>query len=175
MKLIILYGPPAVGKFTVAKELASLTGYKLFHNHLTVDLVTSLFEYGTPPFWKLLRSTREQMLEAAAREGVNLIFTFVFAAGEDEGLMNGYFDIIEKNGGEVSLVQLKTTDAELSKRVENVSRKAFGKIATIESLESYLKKYDLRTPVPGKESLIIDNTDLTPLEVAEQIRTHFSL
>jgi tRNA uridine 5-carbamoylmethylation protein Kti12 len=32
MKLIFLYGPPAVGKLTVAQELVTLTGYKLFHN-----------------------------------------------------------------------------------------------------------------------------------------------
>ena len=34
MKHLFLYGAPAVGKLTVAKELADLTGYKLFHNHL---------------------------------------------------------------------------------------------------------------------------------------------
>ena len=39
MKLVILYGPPGVGKLTVGRELAARTGFKLFHNHLTVDLV----------------------------------------------------------------------------------------------------------------------------------------
>jgi replication-associated recombination protein RarA len=39
MKLILLYGPPAVGKLTIAKEIARLTGFKLFHAHLTSDLV----------------------------------------------------------------------------------------------------------------------------------------
>jgi len=37
-KLIILFGPPAVGKMTVGKELADLTGLKLFHNHMTYKL-----------------------------------------------------------------------------------------------------------------------------------------
>ncbi len=35
--LVYLYGPPAVGKLTVATELQRLTGFRLFHNHLTVD------------------------------------------------------------------------------------------------------------------------------------------
>ncbi|HIJ11483.1 TPA: hypothetical protein HA278_05490, partial [Candidatus Woesearchaeota archaeon] len=47
MIFVLIYGPMAVGKLTVAKELVKLTGYKLFHNHLTVDLVGSIFEWGT--------------------------------------------------------------------------------------------------------------------------------
>jgi hypothetical protein len=57
MKLIFLYGLPAVGKLTVAKELASATSFKLFHNHLAVDLLLSVFDFGTPPFVEL----REQI------------------------------------------------------------------------------------------------------------------
>ncbi len=35
MQLVFLYGPPGVGKLTVGNALSALTGYKLFHNHLT--------------------------------------------------------------------------------------------------------------------------------------------
>ncbi len=47
VKLVFIHGPAAVGKLTVARELAELTGLALFHNHLVVDLVTSLFEFGS--------------------------------------------------------------------------------------------------------------------------------
>jgi hypothetical protein len=50
MRLIFLYGLPATGKHTVAQYLAALTGYKLFHNHLAVDLLLSVFDFGTQPF-----------------------------------------------------------------------------------------------------------------------------
>jgi hypothetical protein len=36
MDLVFLYGPPAAGKFTVGRELAAITGFGLFHNHLTL-------------------------------------------------------------------------------------------------------------------------------------------
>jgi tRNA uridine 5-carbamoylmethylation protein Kti12 len=49
MKLVFLHGAPAVGKLTVARELSALTGFRLFHNHLTVDLATSLFTFGSEP------------------------------------------------------------------------------------------------------------------------------
>jgi len=42
MKLVFIYGPPASGKLTVARELATLTGYRLFHNHLIVDAVAAV-------------------------------------------------------------------------------------------------------------------------------------
>ena len=53
MRLIFVYGMPASGKLTVARELAELTGYKLFHNHLVVDLLLSVFAFGSDGFVEL--------------------------------------------------------------------------------------------------------------------------
>ncbi len=64
MNLIFIHGSPAVGKLTVARELAKLTGFRLFHNHLTVDLVSSIFDFGSEPFVLL----REQIWLAAFAE-----------------------------------------------------------------------------------------------------------
>lgn len=50
MKLLFHYGPPAVGILTVAREVAALTGYRLFHDHLTVNLALAVFDFGTPGF-----------------------------------------------------------------------------------------------------------------------------
>ncbi len=69
MKLIILYDPPAVGKLTVAKTLVDSTGYKLFHNHLTVDPVISIFPRGTKSSVNMVRQIRYMMLAGAARVG----------------------------------------------------------------------------------------------------------
>ena len=67
MKLVFLYGPPAVGKFTVAKELAALTGFKLFHNHLTVDVATSIFEHGVVLDALLVATLRQPVLYAICK------------------------------------------------------------------------------------------------------------
>jgi shikimate kinase len=53
MKLVILFGPPAVGKMTVGQELAKATGLKLFHYHVTIELVLNFFEFGTKEFSRL--------------------------------------------------------------------------------------------------------------------------
>ena len=50
MHLVFLHGPAAAGKYTVAKELAALTGFELYHNHLVVDAVLRQHPFGTPGF-----------------------------------------------------------------------------------------------------------------------------
>ena len=39
LKFVTIIGPQAVGKMTVGQELAKITGLKLFHNHMTIELV----------------------------------------------------------------------------------------------------------------------------------------
>ena len=175
MKLVIIYGPPAVGKLTVAKELSALTGYKLFHNHLTVDLVASLFKFGTPAFWKNVRYLREYLFEEAASNDVNLIFTYVYAAGEDDRIIHRFIHIIEKHGGEVCLVQLKALVEELKKRIVKKERSQHTKMTSAEELEKWLAKYDLFSKIPGRKSLIIDNTKLSPKQAARRIARQFKL
>ena len=55
MSLVIIFGPQAVGKMTVGHELEKITDLKLFHNHMTIELVVSLFEYETPEAQRLIR------------------------------------------------------------------------------------------------------------------------
>ena len=56
--LVLLHGPPASGKLTIAKELSDLVGARVFHNHLTLDIAKSLLTFGDPEFWDLVRDLR---------------------------------------------------------------------------------------------------------------------
>ena len=79
VQLVFLYGPPAVGKYTIGVELAARTGFRLFHNHLTVNLVSAVFERESEVWLRLLRSVRRDVLTEAAQHGVSLIMTGVFS------------------------------------------------------------------------------------------------
>jgi hypothetical protein len=50
VKLVFLHGVAASGKLTTARELESQIGYPVFHNHLVVDLLTTVFTFGSQPF-----------------------------------------------------------------------------------------------------------------------------
>ncbi|WAG71084.1 MULTISPECIES: hypothetical protein [unclassified Clostridium] len=39
MKLVFLIGDTAVGKMTVGQELAKITDFRLFHNHIIIEPV----------------------------------------------------------------------------------------------------------------------------------------
>lgn len=175
MKLVLIYGSPAVGKLTVANALAELTGYKVFHNHLTIDCVKPVFEFGSQPFGKLVGSFRIQLITEAAIQEVDLIHTFVYAKPHDDPYIEQVIAEVENNGGKVCLILLRCGIDELTQRVSTDSRVATGKIVTPETLLSLHERYDLVSPFPARDSLVIDNTSLSPKQVAEQIIDHYRL
>ena len=64
---------------TVGLELERLTGFGLFHNHMTVDPVMRLFPFDSPGFRRLVTEFRQRVFEEyAATESKGLIFTFVW-------------------------------------------------------------------------------------------------
>ena len=44
-KFVLIVGPQAVGKMTVGQELSKLIDYKLFYNHMTIEMVRLIFDY----------------------------------------------------------------------------------------------------------------------------------
>jgi hypothetical protein len=73
--LVYLYGPPGSGKLTVGEKLAELSGFPLFHNHLTVNAIRTVFEFRREPFTAVLHRLRLDVFQAAAAAGISLIFT----------------------------------------------------------------------------------------------------
>jgi broad-specificity NMP kinase len=175
MKLLFIYGSPAVGKLTVANEIAARTGFKVFHNHLSIDCIEPIFEFGSESFGKLINLIRFETVREAARVGQNLIYTFCYARGLDDAHVKKITEATEEHGGEVCFVLLRADREELDKRVTEDSRKKLGKAKTVEMMDYFHTTYDLVSPVPERESLIIDNTNLSAEAAAEQIIEHFNL
>jgi hypothetical protein len=176
MVLVFLYGPPAVGKLTVAKELAALTGYKVFHGHLTFDLAHALFEPFTPPFGALCTELRLKTIEMAAQYDLaGMVFTYCYAYPSDTPFVERVRDTVASAGGEICFVQLLCDVPELKRRVVAPDRRAFRKLDNAPGLEAALVRWDLYTPIPDSDTLSIDNTHLAPAQVAARIVKHFSL
>lgn len=175
MKLIIIYGPPAVGKLTVAEELSKVTGIKVFHNHMTFDLGEELFEAFSPGFLKVVDGTRMLVFEAAAQHGLDLIFTFVYAPPGDVAYIARIREIVTGQGGEVHLVRLYAPESVLEERVAMADRQRFRKLKSVETLRDLLRKYRLFEEAPGSNSLSLDTSALAPSETARKIAEHFRL
>lgn len=104
--LLVIFGPPAVGKMTIGREVAAAGRFRLFHNHMTIEPLLETFGYGSPPFNTLNNEFRRRVLEEAASHGVDLVFTVMWAldSPEDLEVMESYIDIF---GGEVAFVELR--------------------------------------------------------------------
>jgi hypothetical protein len=176
LKLVIIYGAPGVGKLTTAKALAALTGFKLFHNHLSFDLVKAVFDFPTPPFSRLLEAVRLAAFEAAAREKLpGIVFTFVYAAPDDDGFVQRMIQTVERNEGHVAFVHLICETDVHEGRVVADNRRQTGKITTVEALRRMLTRSNLTATIPWRAGLEIDNSALRADEVARRIVDYFSL
>lgn len=177
MKFIIIYGPPAVGKLTVARELAKLTGYKVFHNHLTVDLAYLLFPSGTKGYSDFVEKLRLEIIETAAKNKVKgLIFTFVYGLETLGGKKDNLFikkiiKIMKQYNSQVFFVKLACADKELHRRLKDESRKEFNKLSDVKKLNLIRKKLNIDSAIPLVDNQIIDNTFLSAKKVAYMIKS----
>lgn len=117
MKFIVIFGPPAVGKMTVGYELANLTGFRLFHNHMTIELVLNFFDYEQPQFHALVAEFRKRIFEEVAASNLSgLIFTFVWALEleSERAYIERSCSIFRQKGADVYFVEL---EAELAERL----------------------------------------------------------
>lgn len=168
--LVFPYGPPAVGKLTVARELSERRTFRVLHNHVTIDAVATVLPFGSNAFWEAAGRLRRDLVESAASEGIDLIYTYVFAPG-DESHVDAIAAAYEEAGGTVTFVQLLAPPEKLLRRVGNESRKVHGKITEAEPLQRLLSEHDVYAAIPERVSWIID-VGVKSAAAAELISSH---
>ena len=176
MKIVFIYGPPEVGKLTVGRELAKITGFKLFHNHLTTDLVSSIFPFGHRVHSQLMEKIRLEVIETAAREKIKgMILTYVYYVREDDSFVKDVSRIIKKYHGKIYFVKLFCEREELHKRIKHPERKRFTKLKNIALLKRLMKEHDMIGNIPFERTFVVDNTHMSPMECARKIKNYFKL
>ena len=173
MRVFYLYGPPGVGKLTVGTALAGLTGFRLFHNHLTVNLATAVFARESEPWRELIRHVRRDVFATAAREGVNLVYTGVYLGTEEQAEAIGtMLEPVYDGGGEVFFVQLTCEREEHLARVREPSRRLHDKLTDARVVE---ERYMGDPTLPLGPGLRLDITHVLPEEAAARIAGHFGV
>jgi hypothetical protein len=116
-ELMVIFGPPAVGKMTVGRAVCERSDFRLFLNHHTIEPLADVFGMGTPPFRALTGEFRRRVIEEAAAAEVSLILTLVWNLGgvEDARWVGGLVSPYERAGLPISFVELA---ADLDTRLE---------------------------------------------------------
>jgi hypothetical protein len=170
--LLFLHGPPGVGKLTVALELEKLTGHRVFHNHLTVDLVGSVFSFGTDPFIQLREEIWLATFRLAAQTKTSLIFTFAPEQTVSPDFVEKTITTIESNGGSVIFVELVCSEEILLRRLDEPTRARFAKLNSAKYQEL---KADGAFDYPRiRSSLTLDTSSTPPDETAQLIADYLS-
>jgi hypothetical protein len=184
--LLFVVGPPAVGKMSVGQAITERTGLRLFHNHISIELALRYFDYGTPAFCRIDGAIRRLVLgEVAASDLPGLVFTFVWAFNlpEEQEYVDECARPFRERGARVLFVELEATQAERLKRIAGVSRLAEKPSrrdpeASRRDLLETDARYQLNSggKFDGRQDYLrINNTLLTPGEVAERVIEHFAL
>jgi len=176
VQLAFLYGPPGTGKLAVGTELARLTGFKLLHNHLSVNLVSAVFERDSAEWMAMLRRVRRDVLDGAAQNYISLITTSVYrGTPENVAGFQWVLEPIRARGGSVLYVQLTCDRDELLRRVQNDDRRALDKLVDAVRLSQLMERWDYFAALPVGPHLHIDVTQLSPTDAASRIIEHYGL
>lgn len=183
--LIIISGPQAVGKMTVAEALRDKTGYRLMTNHDSIELSDIVFERKSDAQKEFNLLIRKAAFETAVKYNVDLIFTFVMAYSEKEDwdYVNNLKNLFEESGGNFYFVELiADLDTRLKRnitphRLEKKPSKRDVAWSESDILKTY-EKYRLNSyedEFVCDNHLKIRNDELLPDEVADIIIEKFSL
>lgn len=171
--LVYLYGPPAAGKLTIAEKVRDVTGFRLFHNHLTVNALREVFEFGSPPFVNLLHRIRLDVFATAMRAGVSTIFTNNSAWGGKgarerfEAFADQAAHVVESAGGVPLFVRVTAPMEELERRLGDQSRRDHGKLVDVARLRELVA--EMENPRAEAGDMTIDTTEVTAEEAARVI------
>lgn len=186
MKLVIIFGPHAVGKMTVGQELEKITGLGLFHNHMTIDIVSDLFKNMPEERSRLTNLFRQEIFQAYSRSlEYGMIFTYMWAfdCKEDWDYVHMVEEMFKANGGTIYYVELQADyDVRIERnKTENrlLNKPTKRDVTRSEELFRWLEdKYRLNSfedEIKKNNYMKINNTDILPELVAQMIRDKFKL
>lgn len=183
--IIVVSGPQAVGKMTVAEKLRDKTGYRLMTNHDSIELSDVIFERTSCAQKEFNLLIRKAAFETAVKYDIDMIFTFVMAYGEEKDLayINYLKTLFESTGGKFYFVELSASletrlkrnitphrlEMKPTKRDTEWTRNDILKTVEKYRLNSYEGEYLC------EHHLKINNDNLLPEEVADIIIKEFNL
>ena len=183
--LIVICGPQAVGKMTVAESVRDKLKYNLMMNHDSIEVSDRIFGFATPAQREFNAIFREKAFEIAVKHNVDILFTCVcaFEIPQEREYFTKLADLFESNGGHFYFVELSADiETRLQRNItpHRIERKPSKKDVewSRANLLRDAERHRLNSEpdeIWFEHHLKIDNTILEPDEVADIIIGTFNL
>lgn len=183
--LIVVCGPHAVGKMTVAESLRDKLRYNMMMNHDSIELSDRIFGFATPAQKELNEDIRQKVFSLAVKHNVDMIFTYVCAFDEPEEreYLTELKDQFEQSGGQFYFVELsadietRLARNETPHRMERKASKrdvAWSRANLLDSAAKY-RLNSAEGETWFENHLKIDNSHLEPDQVADLVIEKYHL
>ena len=183
--LVVIAGPLAVGKMTVAEALKEKTGYNMMINHDSIEVSDKIFGFATPAQKEFNLLIRDMAFNTAVKFNESLIFTIALHFDDKEKIdyLIRLKEEFEKTGGQLYFIELY---ASLDIRLErNITPNRLEKKKSKQDIE-WSRRNLINSHNNHKlnsndgeylfeNHLKINNESLTPQEVAEIIIKKYDL
>ena len=183
--LIVVCGPHAVGKMTVAESLRDKLRYNMMMNHDSIELSDRIFGFATPAQKELNEDIRQKVFSLAVKHNVDMIFTYVCAFDEPEEreYLTELKDLFEQSGGQFYFVELsadietRLVRNETPHRMERKASKrdvAWSRANLLDGAAKY-RLNSAEGEIWFENHLKIDNSHLEPDQVADLVIEKYHL
>lgn len=183
--LIVICGPQAVGKMTVAESVRDKLKYNLMTNHDSIEVSDRIFGFATPAQKEFNELFRQNAFEIAVQHNIDLLFTYVcaFEMPQEREYLTHLANLFESAGGQFYFVELSANlETRLKRNItpHRMERKAskkdveWSKANLLRDAEQHRLNSN-PDEVWFEHHLKIDNTNLEPDEVADIIISTFNL
>ena len=183
--LVIITGPMAVGKMTVAEELRKRIGYNMMINHDSIEVSDKIFGFATPAQREFNWLIRRAAFDTAIKYNESLIFTVAidFDKLEEFEVIDGLRKEFEATGGKFYMIELSSSLEERLRR--NVTPNRLEKKKSKQDIEwsnNNLIRGETKHRLNSRKGevwfenhLKINNESLLPEEVVDIILQKFEL
>lgn len=169
MKLVIIYGPPASGKLTIASKISKSNNLRLLHNHLTHDFLQNIIQERNESFWSSLEKIRLIILEQLMKNKQDTIMTYTTNTSPKNAFLKKIIKLAQKYDCNIQGVRLVCTPEIILRRCTHKSRKKYKKPQNPTTLKKELEHKELFSDIPFLKSISINTDKLSAKESAKKI------
>ena len=166
---------------TVGLEIESLTGIRLFHNHLVIEPILRLFDFNTPPFVRIASGFRRLVFHEVAKSnmpGLTITFVWDLDSQDHKATVEEFADLFQAAGASVYYIELYASLEERIRRnrteLQLLEKPSKRDVVASEAL--LIRWYEAGTRHNTDRDffwpdahLKIDTTELSAVETAERI------